>query len=86
MAFNTDRSFFQLIVDFGRLGLSSVEVDPGITREQLISLVVKGEYAPREVLCVFEFNPVENFCNDITEDFTAEVERRREARGLQAAE
>lgn len=81
----SDQMIYFVQVDYGsRLGRAWVERDPG--RMDLASTVediTRGEWGSGvEIVKVLECNPVENICNDITDDILAECLGLR----LQAAE
>lgn len=77
MTLNLDRSFFCVIVDYGRPTIYgwTVEidgtVDPSWTRSEVVDLIRSREWD--NVVKVIEFNSVEGWSRDITEDVLAEA-------------
>lgn len=70
---NTNRSFFCCYNSCGKFGIEAVS-DPSHTRADVIENIRRGELGFDDVRKVFEFNPVEGWSRDITDDIWAEVE------------
>lgn len=70
-----DAMIFFVQVDLGRLGLVWLERDD-TTRQELINDIREGQIV--DVTAVLECNPVENICNDVTEDILQEAQREHE--------
>lgn len=66
-----DASQFVVTRDYGKLGLESV-TSPDTTRASIVRDIVSGEID--RVASVVEFNPVEGWSKDITDDIRDAVE------------
>jgi hypothetical protein len=63
MTYNPDRSHFVVMNDYANQGHEAI-VDPALTRADIVA--------------VFEFNPVEGWSRNVTDDICGEAEERAE--------
>lgn len=76
MTISTDRSFFTVIAQLSNGEITQPEMDIELSREMVLEMARNGQFD--KVLHIFESNPLEGWCNDITADLEdSEVEEAR---------
>jgi hypothetical protein len=61
-------SYFVVAIDYGRRGLEAI-VDPEITRREVVSRIVSGEY--RDISFIHWVH--DGICEDVTEEIVSEA-------------
>jgi hypothetical protein len=69
---NHDRSFFVAFNDCGQFGIEAI-VNPTQVRAEVVDLIRRGDFGKDDVIAVHEYNPVEGYARDITEDIFREA-------------
>ena len=64
----TSHSYFVVMCDYGRRGLEAI-VDPEITRREVVSRIVSGEY--RDISFIHWIH--DGICEDVTEEISREA-------------
>jgi hypothetical protein len=77
MTYNPDRSHFVVMNDYANQGHEAI-VDPALKLADIISRIASRDFGFTDIVAVFEFNPVEGWSRNVTDDICGEAEERAE--------
>ena len=83
MSLNTDFQFYAVVIEVAGERITAERSLSEMTFDKIVSDIADGQL--EDVLSVFEFNPAEGWCNDVTADVMAAAMPERDAQGRRSS-